>query len=248
MRSIIPGLIISILLISCMLETGSAPSTLSSPVVRFDPATVELGPDYCVNDTFTLEAKIDDVARLVQFSFEIVWNTTYLEYVDHVLKAPVEIYADGVLHEPVIIVIDAVNDSIGWYGASVATIGAVPSFNGSGTAFEITFKVKRQPIPPEPNVSFLVAFTLDFLVDEYTGIPHDVNHCNVTIYPYWYPADVNDDLKVDIFDVVLGVNAYQATPSDPHWNPRCDIANPYEIINIFDIVMIASSYGEEYAS
>ncbi|MCW3984911.1 MAG: right-handed parallel beta-helix repeat-containing protein [Candidatus Bathyarchaeota archaeon] len=63
---------------------------------------------------------------------------------------------------------------------------------------------------------------------------------------YWNPADINHDLKVDIYDVVLACSAYASTPSDPHWNPHCDIAEPYEIIDIYDIVMIAGSYGEEY--
>jgi parallel beta-helix repeat protein len=64
--------------------------------------------------------------------------------------------------------------------------------------------------------------------------------------PYWNPADINHDLKVDIFDVVTACVAYSSTPSDVKWNPHCDIAEPYGVIDIFDIVMICSSYGEEY--
>ena len=66
------------------------------------------------------------------------------------------------------------------------------------------------------------------------------------INPYWNPADINHDLKVDIYDIVLACAAYSSTPSDPNWNPHCDIAEPYEIIDIYDIVMIAGSYGEGY--
>jgi len=62
-------------------------------------------------------------------------------------------------------------------------------------------------------------------------------------YSWWNPADVNQDLKVDMDDVVLCVSAYESTPSDPHWDPFCDIAKPHGIINIFDVVMMASSYG-----
>ena len=72
----------------------------------------------------------------------------------------------------------------------------------------------------------------------------------VDYYPlmnlYWNPADIDHDLDVDIFDVVLVCSAYNSTPSDPNWNPHCDIAEPFEIIDIYDIVMIAGSYGEEY--
>jgi len=66
--------------------------------------------------------------------------------------------------------------------------------------------------------------------------------------PYWNPTDINHDLEVDIFDVVLACVAYSSTPSDLNWNCHCDIAEPYGVIDIFDIVMICSSYGEEYTS
>ncbi|TET57000.1 hypothetical protein E3J51_03815 [Candidatus Bathyarchaeota archaeon] len=65
-------------------------------------------------------------------------------------------------------------------------------------------------------------------------------------YSWWNLADANQDLKVDMDDVVLCVSAYESTPSDPHWDPFCDIAEPHGIINIFDVVMMASNYGEEH--
>jgi len=64
---------------------------------------------------------------------------------------------------------------------------------------------------------------------------------------YWNPADVNHDLKVDIFDVVLACVAYSSTPSDSNWNCHCDVAEPYGVIDIFDVVLICASYGEEYS-
>jgi parallel beta-helix repeat protein len=63
---------------------------------------------------------------------------------------------------------------------------------------------------------------------------------------YWNPADIDHDLDVDIFDVVKCAIAYGSTPSDPHWNPHCDIAEPYAKVDIFDIVLMVMSYGEEY--
>ena len=243
MRRIVQIVFMIILLFLCIHPTVSAPS----PVVRLEPATVELGPTYCVNDTFTLKAQIDDVSDLAQFGFIISWNTTYLEYVDHVLKTPVEVYPDGVLHEPVWVAVDVINATEGLYHCEASVFGPPYSwFNGSGTAFEITFNVIPQPTASEPPVNFEITFIESWLFDKDTYILHSTEHCNVTIYPHWNNADINDDLKVDIFDVMLGVNAYQATPSDPHWNPRCDIANPYDLINIFDIVKIVGSYGEEY--
>ncbi|MCK4477207.1 hypothetical protein KAU88_01605 [Candidatus Bathyarchaeota archaeon] len=62
----------------------------------------------------------------------------------------------------------------------------------------------------------------------------------------WNLADVNQDLKVDIYDVILLCAAYTSTPSDPHWNPNCDIAEPYSVIDIHDVATMCMSYGEEY--
>ena len=59
-------------------------------------------------------------------------------------------------------------------------------------------------------------------------------------------GDVDHDWDVDIFDVVRCVGAYGSTPVDPNWDFFCDIAEPFELIDIFDIMMICSSYGEEY--
>jgi len=79
--------------------------------------------------------------------------------------------------------------------------------------------------------------------------PHTIDESNQDnlplMNPYWNPGDIDHDLDVDIFDAVRCGIAYGSTPSDSNWNPHCDIAEPYGIINISDIVMIASSYGEE---
>ena len=65
-------------------------------------------------------------------------------------------------------------------------------------------------------------------------------HFNVT-----FPGDVDHDLDVDIFDAVKCGIAYGATPQDANWNPYCDIAEPHEVIDIFDLVALAGNYGEK---
>ena len=85
---------------------------------------------------------------------------------------------------------------------------------------------------------------LDGIGDEY--LPWE----GVDQYPlmniYWNPADIDHDLDVDIFDIVKCAGAYRSTPSDPKWNCHCDIARAFGIVDIFDIVMVASSYGKKY--
>jgi parallel beta-helix repeat protein len=64
--------------------------------------------------------------------------------------------------------------------------------------------------------------------------------------PHWLITDVNNDYNVNIFDIVATATAYESTPSDPNWNPDCDLAEPYGVIDIFDIVAVAMDYGLNY--
>lgn len=74
-----------------------------------------------------------------------------------------------------------------------------------------------------------------------------IDYHNVDRYPLmrpWKPplGDINGDGVVDIYDIVLATVAYGSKLGDPHWNPRADIAPPWGVINIYDIVTIASNY------
>jgi hypothetical protein len=63
----------------------------------------------------------------------------------------------------------------------------------------------------------------------------------------WNIADIDHDMDVDIFDVVKCAGAFPSTSMDLNWDPHCDIAESYGEIDIFDIVALASSYGERYS-
>ena len=80
--------------------------------------------------------------------------------------------------------------------------------------------------------------------------PYVIDGPNSDNYPlmnrYWNPADVNYDLKVDIYDVVLLSGAYGTTPSDDNWYPHCDMVEPYGRIDIYDVVRMCGCYGDEY--
>ncbi len=91
--------------------------------------------------------------------------------------------------------------------------------------------------PPRPGTYNLTGICI------YAGTWDTVE---VTLF-LWNPADINYDWKVDIFDIVIAAGAYETTSSDPNWNPLCDIAEPYGIIDMFDIVTITGNYGEYYS-
>ena len=59
----------------------------------------------------------------------------------------------------------------------------------------------------------------------------------------------NGCYKIDIFDIVRGVNAYGSQGigvPDANWFPGADLAYPGGQIDIFDIVTIATKYGTEW--
>lgn len=62
----------------------------------------------------------------------------------------------------------------------------------------------------------------------------------------WILADINNDLVVDLYDVVIVCSAYEATPSNSTWNVQCDIAEPYGIVNINDVVKVTANYELEW--
>ena len=56
-------------------------------------------------------------------------------------------------------------------------------------------------------------------------------------------GDLNGDGVIDILDIVLAASCYGSTPGDPNWNPEADLARPWNVIEICDVVTIASRYG-----
>jgi len=85
--------------------------------------------------------------------------------------------------------------------------------------------------------------------DDIGDTPYIINEANQDSFPsmnpYWISADVNHDLIVDILDVVTITTCYESTPLNPGWNPHADIAEPYGLIDIFDVVTCTSHYDEK---
>ena len=81
--------------------------------------------------------------------------------------------------------------------------------------------------------------------------PYIIDEDNMDRYPLMHPwkavtivSDVNHDGKVDILDVVLAASIYGCRVGEPGWNSEADVAPPYGIINILDLITIAANYGQ----
>jgi hypothetical protein len=72
------------------------------------------------------------------------------------------------------------------------------------------------------------------------------NHDNYPLMSLWMRivGDVNGDGKVSLADLTLLAQAYGSKPGDANWNPLADIAPPYGIIGLTDLVTMAMHYGQ----
>lgn len=108
------------------------------------------------------------------------------------------------------------------------------------------FVVFHSFFPPPSEGSNITVYGVFVYVDEPAMYGYVIYVQHWEFGQYWNPYDINNDLTVDDLDVALVADAYGSLPSDSNWNPFCDVAEPYRIINIFDVVTIVGSYGEEY--
>jgi len=136
-------LVVTLVLITALiLSTALNPHLVFSqekPLLHVDPPIIEgLTP----SQEFTITVKIENVTNLYGFDIKFKWDPTILDYVSHTAKSPVETYPDGVLYNPVLTVKDEVNPEAGTYWLAKSSMFPAPSFNGSGTIFEMTFHVK----------------------------------------------------------------------------------------------------------
>jgi len=81
----------------------------NSSMVCFTPDNIA-GVD--VGETVTVSFILsEDVVNLYGFDIELKWDPATLEYVSHVVMAPVESYSQGVLHDPTFSLKDEVDSS-----------------------------------------------------------------------------------------------------------------------------------------
>lgn len=108
------------------------------PAIRVVPQLTETQAGL----TFTVSVRITDVENLYELDFQMSWNPTLLDYVSHTVYIPVEDYWWGVLHEPVGITKDGVNQTAGTYWIAAASSSPASPFNRDGTVFDMTFQAK----------------------------------------------------------------------------------------------------------
>lgn len=111
----------------------------SSAAVYVSPENTTKG----LNETFTIDFIVANVTNLYGVGLEFHWDPKILEYVSHTAKLPVDDFPGGILHKPGFLFKNDVNATTGIYKLAYASLDPAPVFDGTGAAFNITFKVKK---------------------------------------------------------------------------------------------------------
>lgn len=123
--------------------SGETAKVLVDPEINYIPL---------LNETFTISVKIVNVTGLYAFEIQFTWNPELIRHVSHAVKVPVETCPGGVLHKGSLGIQELANEldenaSMPWsepgtrYWAGFSSKGEAESFSGSGTVFEMTFRV-----------------------------------------------------------------------------------------------------------
>jgi hypothetical protein len=78
-------------------------------------------------------------------------------------------------------------------------------------------------------------------------VPYEIDPTDNIFYDGWIKikmiGDVNGDGLIDILDIVAITIIYAAHEGDKGWNPDADVAAPWGVIDILDLVTVSAKYG-----
>ena len=205
------------------------PPPPSGTSVHVNPESIKIG----VDQEFTVKIEVTAVENLYGLDIQLEWDTYFLDYVSPTVTIPVENSTHGILHEPVIMLKDAVNQTAGTYWIAFASIYPTSAFSGNGTVFEMTFRAKTLGTSSIDIVSSELA--------DFDGQP--IAHCSISgTVQIKIPGDVEGDNDVDIYDLVKIASKYGCNSEDPRFDPDCDVDCDCDI-DIYDLVIAAGNYG-----
>jgi hypothetical protein len=194
-------------------------------------------------ESFDLQIKITQAASIDDFEFEIHYNTTLLNYTSVTWNA----WGTGTIN---------VNEATGTIIGSTSGNTRTGDFTLATIAFRVALHHLWKSIPGWNN-NQTGSIYFQWANVSYPGIPDrgyvkgGLNQINVgpdVAYRFSpIQGDVNNDGKVDIFDLGTIAHCYNAKPGDPIW-PQASIydLNGDNYIDIFDLVIVARNFGFTY--
>ena len=151
---------------------------------------------------------------------------------------PKDDYPDGVLYKPILPIKDEVNTTAGTYWIAKASMWPAPSFNGSGTVFTMTFRVKYHPVQPESDANItLELYSTELAFRGGDPIPHYRQNGRVILYAL--PAPVHDI-------AVLSVNPLKTIVGQGYpMNINVTVANQGDFTETFNVTLYINTTAVE---
>jgi len=232
-------------LISVDVSDGTYRMGGEKPTLQIEPSDVTCRK-YC--ELFNVSITVNNAINVVDFTFEIQYNTTLLDYVDGS-----DVW--GALGAGTL----TFNESEGTFNGSVQS---TTSITGNQWLVNITFHAAIHRIWKDENQipdwvndqsgrTFFIWANLSYqdhpdLYYQEGGLQEvNVTELSCTFSPI--KGDVDNSGNVNIFDLRTVAYHYEINSGDPEWNvaSKYDL-NGDDIIDVLDLVLISSSFGFEY--
>lgn len=191
------------------------------------------------------------LGNLYGFHITLSWDPTILEYVNHTVTIPIEIYPDGILHEPVVAVQDNVNVDVGEYKIAYTSNHPAEPFNNpnaTNLVFNMTFKAINVG-NSSLNLAGFKPAEVPKLSTRGRGRPIGIGIRMDPIYLHSFDGlievkipDINGDGIVDVLDLFRLGKAFGSEPSDPNWDEDCDL-DSNGIVDDSDLSILAEYFG-----
>lgn len=226
-------------LMTLFLMVASTFATAAIQTVDNEPlAQLYVNPDYIVKsvgETFIISVEVADISEFYGFDIKFRWDTTILSYVDHTVTVPVETYPGGVLHASVLPITDTVDDAAGTYNLVISSLAPAPSFNGSGTIFEMTFEVLAE------GSSALEIYDTDLANIRAEPIEHEIT--NGLFETPGAPPEVHDVAVVSCTSSPTSVDPGDSVSISVAIENLGDFNEDFDVEVFYDGIVISSTTG-----
>jgi hypothetical protein len=179
-----------------------------------------------INDTFTVNVTIENVANLHTYVTAVTWNTSVLEYAG----GTIWLFNEGIRPPE--------DFAYPYYDQSTATLylhNGRPDSNFTGSTVLAQFTLRILAVG-ESNITFKNPLVDTILLDTNSSdIPFSAFN-GFFGYKINLSADVNHDGIVDMKDIMILVQAFNSHSGSPNWNTTYDL-NQDGRINMRDIMI-----------
>jgi hypothetical protein len=210
------------------------------PVLEIVPAS----RNGLVRGYFDLNVTIDSVNAfwdVAGFSIKIVYDVSMVRAAD-VIEGPfLKAFGDTYF-------VSEINNDQGFVLVYATQLPPRTATSGSGTLFTVRFQgygEGESDIILEETELAAMADETEWVVLTSVLVPHTALGGHVTIFRP-LPGDINADGRVNLADLVLLAMAYGSRPGDLNWNENADLAPPYGVIGLSDLVTVATYYGQVF--